>query len=98
MLFLTKFEMKKIITFGEIMLRLAPPAKRRFSQAGSFEAIYGGGESNVAVSLANYGMPVEFVSRIPQNDIGDCAIMELRKRQVGTRHILRGGDRLGIYY
>jgi 2-dehydro-3-deoxygluconokinase len=90
--------MKKIVTFGEIMLRLAPEGFKRFSQAQSFEAIYGGGESNVAVSLANYGMPVDFVSRIPENDIGECAIMELRKRGVNTQHIVRGGERLGIYF
>ncbi len=90
--------MKKVVTFGEIMLRLTPPAKRRFSQAASFDVIYGGGESNVAVSLANYGIPVSFVSRIPKNDIGECALMELRKRGVDTHHIIRGGDRLGIYF
>lgn len=90
--------MKKVVTFGEIMLRLTPPNWKRFSQANSFEAIYGGGESNVAVSLANYGIPVEFVTRLPQNDIGDCALMEMRKRGVGTQHIVRGGERLGIYF
>lgn len=90
--------MKKIVTFGEIMLRLTPPGLRRFSQANSFDVIYGGGESNVAVSLANYGLPVDFVTRLPQNDIGDCALMELRKRGVNTQHIIRGGERLGIYF
>ncbi|MEM9885960.1 MAG: sugar kinase [Bacteroidota bacterium] len=90
--------MKKVVTFGEIMLRLTPPSLRRFSQAQSFDVIYGGGESNVAVSLANYGIPVDFVSRIPDNDIGVCAIMELRKRGVNTQHIVRGGERLGIYF
>lgn len=90
--------MKKIVTFGEIMLRLAPPGFKRFSQTDQFEVIYGGGESNVAVSLANYGLPTEFVSRIPQNDIGECAIMEMRKRNVGTQHVIRGGERLGIYF
>ncbi len=90
--------MKKIVTFGEIMLRLTPPGNLRFSQAASFDAIYGGGESNVAVSLANYGLPVEFVSRLPKNDIGECALMEMRKRGVGTQHIVRGGERLGIYF
>src|SRR5690554_5080338 len=90
--------MKKVITFGEIMLRLSPPGFLRFSQTNSFDVVYGGGESNVAVSLANYGVPVEFVSRIPRNDIGECAIMELRKRGVGTNYMLRGGDRLGIYF
>jgi len=90
--------MKKIVTFGEIMLRLAPPGYKRFSQTYSFDVVYGGGESNVAVSLANYGMDSTFVSRIPENDIGECAIMELRKRNVDTTHIVRGGERLGIYF
>lgn len=90
--------MKKIVTFGEIMLRLTPPGNLRFSQAASFDVIYGGGESNVAVSLANYGLPVEFVSRLPKNDIGECALMEMRKRGVSTQHIVRGGERLGIYF
>lgn len=80
------------------MLRLTPKNFRRFSQANEFEVIYGGGESNVAVSLANYGLKVEFVTRLPQNDIGDCAEMEMLKRKVGTRHISRGGERLGIYF
>ncbi|MFK7981238.1 MAG: PfkB family carbohydrate kinase, partial [Saprospiraceae bacterium] len=90
--------MKKIVTFGEIMLRLTPPNLRRFSQASNFEVIYGGGESNVAVTLANYGLDTQFVTRLPKNDIGECALMELRKRNVGTQHILRGGERLGIYF
>ncbi|MEM6800068.1 MAG: sugar kinase [Bacteroidota bacterium] len=90
--------MKKIVTFGEIMMRLSPPGFRRFSQAQAFEVIYGGGESNVAVSLANYGLPVEFVSRLPENELGDCALMEMRKRGVGTQHMVRGGERLGIYF
>ena len=90
--------MKKIVTFGEIMLRLTPPGFLRFSQASSFDVVYGGGESNVAVSLANYGLPTEFVTRLPQNDLGDCALMEMRKRGVGVNHVLRGGERLGIYF
>ncbi len=90
--------MKKVVTFGEIMLRLAPPGFLRFSQANSFDVVYGGGESNVAVSLANYGVPVDFVTRLPKNDIGDCALMEMRKRGVGTDKIVFGGDRLGIYF
>ncbi|MEM1325007.1 MAG: sugar kinase [Bacteroidota bacterium] len=90
--------MKKVVTFGEIMLRLTPPGWKRFSQASHFDVVYGGGESNVAVSLANYGIPVNFVSRIPNNDIGECAIMELRKRGVNTEYIVRGGERLGIYF
>src|SRR5690606_6251721 len=90
--------MKKVVTFGEIMLRLAPPDFLRFSQANSFDVVYGGGESNVAVSLANYGIPVDFVTRLPKNDIGECALMEMRKRGVGTNYIVYGGDRLGIYF
>lgn len=90
--------MKKVVTFGEIMLRLAPPGHLRFSQTNSFDVIYGGGESNVAVSLANYGIPVDFVTRLPKNDIGECAMMEMRKRGVNTGNIIWGGDRLGIYF
>ncbi|MGB5358138.1 MAG: sugar kinase [Eudoraea sp.] len=90
--------MKKVVTFGEIMMRLSPPGFLRFSQTNQFDVVYGGGESNVAVSLANYGVPVDFVSRLPNNDLGDCALMELRKRGVGTDHIIRGGNRLGIYF
>ncbi len=90
--------MKKLITFGEIMMRLAPKGHLRFSQASSFDILYGGGEANVAISLANYEIPVEFVTRLPKNDIGQCALMELRKRNVGTKYIIEGGDRLGIYF
>ena len=90
--------MQHVVTFGEIMLRLAPPQFLRFSQAQSFDVVYGGGESNVAVSLVNYGIPVSFVTRLPQNDIGECALMEMRKRGVNTQHIIRGGNRLGIYF
>jgi len=90
--------MKKIITFGEIMLRLSTPGYQRFTQAKIFDVIYGGGESNVAVSLANYGLPTGFVTRLPKNEIGDSAIMELRKYGVDTSFILRGGDRIGIYF
>jgi 2-dehydro-3-deoxygluconokinase len=89
---------KKVITFGEIMLRLAPEGFLRFSQANSFDVVYGGGESNVAVSLANYGVPVDFVTRLPKSDIGQCAMMEMRKRGVGVDKIVWGGDRLGIYF
>ncbi|WP_179316497.1 sugar kinase [Winogradskyella undariae] len=90
--------MKKVVTFGEIMLRLAPQQFLRFSQASTFDVVYGGGESNVAVSLANYGVPVDFVTRLPKNDIGECAMMEMRKRGVGVDKIVYGGDRLGIYF
>ncbi|MBN1451232.1 MAG: sugar kinase [Anaerolineales bacterium] len=90
--------MKKIVTFGEIMLRLAPPGFQRFTQARLFEAIYGGGEANVAVSLANYGEEVEFVTRLPKNDLGDACLMSLRSYGIRTEHIARGGDRIGIYF
>lgn len=90
--------MNKVVTFGEIMLRLSPQGFLRFSQSNSFDVVYGGGESNVAVSLANYGVPVDFVTRLPQNDIGQCAMMEMRKRGVGVDKIIYGGDRLGIYF
>ena len=86
--------MKKVVTFGEIMLRLAPHGFLRFSQSTSFDVIYGGGESNVAVSLANYGVPVDFVTRLPKNDIGECAMMEMRKRGVNVDKIVWGGNRL----
>ena len=90
--------MKKIVTFGEIMLRLAPPSFQRFTQARSFEAIYGGGEANVAVSLANFGEEVEFVTRLPKNDLGDACLMSLRGYGIHTEHIARGGERIGIYF
>ena len=90
--------MSKVVTFGEIMLRLAPQEFLRFSQANSFDVVYGGGESNVAVSLANYGIDVDFVTRLPKNDIGNCAVMEMRKRGVGVDKIVYGGNRLGIYF
>jgi 2-dehydro-3-deoxygluconokinase len=88
----------KIITFGEIMLRLATPEHQRFSQAVSLCASYGGGEANVAISLANYGLETEFVTRLPQNDFGRSVVMELRKHNVGTTNIIFGGERLGIYF
>ncbi|MBI3161023.1 MAG: sugar kinase, partial [Chloroflexi bacterium] len=90
--------MSKIVTFGEIMLRLAPPGFQRFTQARTFEAIYGGGEANVAVSLANYGEDVEFVTRLPKNDLGDACLMSLRGYGIRTEHIARGGERIGIYF
>ena len=89
---------KKVVTFGEIMLRLATPNYLRFIQATEFEATYGGGEANVAVSLANYGLSPQFVTRLPKNDIGSAALSTLRKHNVGTDHIAYGGDRLGIYF
>jgi 2-dehydro-3-deoxygluconokinase len=89
---------KKIVTFGEIMLRLATPGHQRFSQVRSFCASYGGGEANVAVSLANFGLTTEYVTRLPQNDLGQAVIMELKRYGIGTSHIIRGGERLGIYF
>ncbi|MCD4734923.1 MAG: sugar kinase [Bacteroidales bacterium] len=88
----------KIITFGEIMLRLATRDYKRFSQTTNFKASFGGGEANVAVSLSNFGMDTQFVSCIPNNDIGNTCMKELQKHGVGTHHMLRGGDRLGIYF
>jgi 2-dehydro-3-deoxygluconokinase len=88
----------KIVTFGEIMLRLAPPGFQRFTQARTFEAVYGGGEANVAVSLANYGERAEFVTRLPKNELGEACRNSLRANGVITDHIVRGGDRLGIYF
>ena len=90
--------MQKVVTFGEIMLRLATPGYQRFIQSNSFTATFGGGEANVAVSLANYGIPVEFVTRLPRNEIADWCVSELRKYGVDTRSIVRGGNRVGIYF
>ncbi len=90
--------MGKVVTFGEIMLRLATPDYLRFSQATEFSATFGGGEANVAVSLANYGLQTEFVTRLPQNDIAKACVMDLRKYNVGTNEIIYGGSRLGIYF
>lgn len=90
--------MTRIVTFGEIMLRLSPPAQLRFQQARSFDVIYGGGESNVAVSLANFGLQAEFVTRLPDNAIGSACLQFLRQFGVNVDHVLRGGERLGIYY
>ncbi len=90
--------MTRVVTFGEIMMRLSPPANLRFTQARSFDVIYGGGESNVAVSLAYFGIPAEFVTRLPSHEIGDACLQFLRQHGVGTRHIVRGGERLGIYF
>jgi 2-dehydro-3-deoxygluconokinase len=89
---------KKIVTFGEVMLRLSPPGYQRFTQARAFDVIYGGGEANVAASLANFGLPVDFVTRLPDNDIGTACLQFLRGLGIGTAKIVRGGDRLGIYF
>ena len=89
---------KKIVTFGEIMMRLNPEGYLRFVQADKFEASYAGGEANVAVSLANYGMDAAFVSKVPAHEIGQCAVNALRKYGVDTSKMIRGGERLGIYF
>ena len=89
---------QKIVTFGEIMLRLTPPDYLRFNQTNLFRASYGGSEANVAVSLANYGLQSEFVTRLPDNRVADACIDDLRRYGVRTDAILRGGKRLGIYY
>ncbi len=90
--------MAKIVTMGEIMLRLSTPNNEKFIQADEFDVCYGGGEANVAVSLANYGHDASFVTKVPENPIGECAIAALRKHNVCTKHIARGGERLGIYF
>lgn len=90
--------MSKVVTFGEIMLRLATPDYLRFSQCNQLSATYGGGEANVAVSLANYGVEVDFLTRLPDNDIARACVGELRRYGVGTSGIVYGGERLGIYF
>ena len=88
----------KVLTFGEIMLRLKAPGHERFFQSPMLEATFGGGEANVAVSLANYGMDAEFLTVLPQNDIANACIRELRYFGVDTKKIVRGDGRMGIYY
>ena len=90
--------MKRIVTFGEIMLRLAPEGYMRFLQADTFGATFGGGEANVAVSLANFGMDAAFVTKLPSHEIGQAAVNSLRRFGVDTSKITRGGDRVGIYF
>ncbi len=89
---------KKVVTFGEIMLRLAPEGYYRFVQAEKYDATYGGGEANVAVSLANYGFDAYFVTKLPKHEIGQAGVNSLRKFGVDTSYIARGGDRVGIYF
>lgn len=90
--------MARVVTFGEIMLRLAPEGYYRFVQAETFGATYGGGEANVAVSLANYGIDAKFVTKLPKHEIGQAAVNSLRRYGVDTSSITRGGDRVGIYF
>ncbi len=90
--------MARVVTMGEIMLRLSTPNNEKFIQADEFDVCYGGGEANVAVSLANYGHDAAFVTKVPENPIGDCAVAALRKLNVDTKFIAKGGERLGIYF
>lgn len=90
--------MARAVTFGEIMLRLAPEGYYRFIQADRFGATYGGGEANVAASLAQFGLDAAFVTKLPENEIGQGAVNYLRRFGVDTGEILRGGDRIGIYF
>ena len=90
--------MAKVVTFGEIMLRLAPNGYNRFFQDDQLQATFGGGEANVAVSLANYGMESVYVTKLPTHAIGQAAVNSLRYFGVDTSKIVRGGDRVGIYY
>ena len=90
--------MAKIVTLGEIMLRLSTPGQKRFVQSEVFDVVYGGGEANVAVSLAGFGHDAYFVSKLPKHEIGQSAINALNRYQVKTDYVVRGGDRVGIYY
>ena len=90
--------MKKVVTFGELMLRLAPESYLRFVQSNKYEATFGGAEANVAVSLANYGLHAAFVSKLPTHEIGQAAVNSLRQFGVDTTMVVRGGERVGIYY
>ncbi len=90
--------MKRIVCFGELMLRLAPEGYYRFAQANTLGATFGGGEANVSVSLANYGMNAAFVTKLPKHEIGQAAVNSLRHYGVDTSEIVRGGERVGIYY
>ncbi len=93
-----KFNSNKVVTMGEIMLRLATPMNTRFVQASQFDIIFGGGEANVAVSCANYGLDASFITKLPENPIGQAAVNSLRRYGVDTSNIARGGNRVGIYY
>ncbi len=88
----------KVVAFGEIMLRLSPPGYQRLVQARAFDVTFGGGEANVMASLAGFGVEAEFVTRLPANELGEACLAFLRSHSIRTDHILRGGDRLGIYF
>ena len=88
----------RVVTFGELMLRLAPNGYNRFFQNDQMQATFGGGEANVAVSLANYGIDVSYVTKLPNHAIGQAAVNSLRYFGIDTSRVIRGGDRIGIYY
>lgn len=90
--------MAELLTMGEMMLRLSPKGKKRFLQANELEAIYGGGEANVAIQLAAFGLDAGYITKLPENDLGQAAVNELRKYGVDTSTVIRGGDRIGIYF
>lgn len=90
--------MKKVVTFGEIMLRLGAPDYLRLTQCHQLDMTYAGAEANVAVSLSNYGIAVDYITRLPDNPIADKCIMELLSHRVGIEHVIRGGERIGILY
>ena len=90
--------MNKVVTFGEVMMRLSPGSNQRFRQATSLEVIFGGAESNVVASLSNWGVPTAFISRFPENEWGESAVQEIRKMGVDTSHVIQGGNRIGLYF
>ena len=90
--------MASVVTFGEIMLRLSPPSNLRFVQTDSFDVRFGGGEANVSLALSNFGVETSFITKLPNNDIGQACINELRRFGVDTSNIIFGGDRIGIYF
>jgi 2-dehydro-3-deoxygluconokinase len=88
----------RVVTFGEIMLRLSPPGFERFLQSPRFVATFGGGEANVAISIAQFGLDSVYVTALPMHAIGEAAVRALRAEGVDTSHIVRSGERIGIYY
>ena len=90
--------MKKIVTFGEVLLRLATPDYLRFDQSSELNASFGGSEANVAVSLANFGMDAEFVTRLPKNEIAAACLKDFHTHGVSTQHVIEGGNRRGLYF
>src|SRR5437899_9989878 len=95
---MSKGENKKVVSFGEVMMRLSPPQHERFVQARQFEIDFGGSEANVSVSLAHFGVPAEHVTRFPQNDFGKAATSRLQSHGVSTSHIVYGEERMGTYF